>query len=77
MAVFIPIEQGEAGSKTLDGLPTLCSVQAFARYLNMSDQTVRKLAREGEIPSIKLGRRIYIQTNELLKMLDEGSKDDN
>lgn len=77
MAVFIPIEQGEAGSKTLDGLPTLCSVQAFARYLNMSDQTVRKLAREGEIPSIKLGRRVYIQTNELLKMLDEGSKDDN
>lgn len=77
MAVFIPIEQGEAGSKTLDGLPTLCSVQAFARYLNMSDQTVRKLAREGEIPSIKLGRRVYIQTNELLKMLNEGSKDDN
>ena len=33
MAVFIPIEQGEAGSKTLDGLPTLCSVQAFARWM--------------------------------------------
>lgn len=77
MAVFIPIEQGEVGSKTLDGLPALCSVQAFARYLNMSDQTVRKLAREGEIPSIKLGRRVYIQTLELVKMLDEGSKDND
>ena len=77
MAIFIPIEQGGAGNKTLDGLPALCSVQAFARYLNMSDQTIRKLAREGELPSIKLGRRVYIQTAELAKTLEEGSRDND
>jgi excisionase family DNA binding protein len=38
---------------------TLVSVAEYARRMDLSEGTVRRLAREGFIPATKLGRRLW------------------
>lgn len=76
MPIIIPIEKSkDTGEKPFDSLPALCTVQEFARYANLSDQTVRKLTKNNELPSMKIGRRIYVLTQELAKQIKEGIRE--
>lgn len=51
-------------------LNKLYSVQEVAEKLNLSEQTVRKLIKKGEIQSIRLGKNIRIPTSELHRIVE-------
>ena len=44
----------------------LLTVADCEEILHQSRQTVRKLCREGELPSLRLGRRIYVPRAQLI-----------
>lgn len=51
-------------------LNKLYSVQEVAEKLNLSEQTIRKLIKKGEIQSIRLGKNIRITTSELHRIIE-------
>jgi excisionase family DNA binding protein len=42
-----------------------------ARYLRVSDRTVSRLIRAGQLPASRIGRAVRIQRSDLLDMLNE------
>lgn len=44
----------------------LLTTKEAAEYLNVSMQTVRNLARQGKIPAVKIGHRVYVQLDKLI-----------
>ena len=43
--------------KPFDDLDQIMTIEQVARYLSLHELTVRRLAREGEIPAFKIGRQ--------------------
>ena len=52
-------------SNTFDALPLLIPVPQAAKLLGISRASAYRLAAAGELPSRRLGGRIYIVTSEL------------
>ena len=54
-------------SSTTDGQSAvrLCSVREAARYLALSEWTVRQLVHSDKLPCVRCGRRILIDTQDL------------
>jgi len=52
-------------SNTFDALPLLLPVPQAAKLLGISRASAYRLAATGELPSRRLGGRIYIVTSEL------------
>ncbi|BDX32377.1 hypothetical protein TUM20985_29240 [Mycobacterium antarcticum] len=52
-------------SNTFEGLPLLLPVPQAAKLLGISRASAYRLAGTGELPSRRLGGRIYIVTAEL------------
>ena len=48
---------GNAKDRTAHELEPLWTVEEVAEYLRLEPNTVRAMARRGELPAIKLGRR--------------------
>lgn len=53
-------------------LPELVPVPMFAEYLGSSEQLVRDLIHSGELPGIRVGRRLYVQRDKFYKQVEEG-----
>lgn len=45
------------------------STQEISKVLNLTDQTVRKLMREGNLPSRKIGRTYHVSLSSLHKYI--------
>jgi excisionase family DNA binding protein len=45
---------------TTNNVQTLMKVEEVSESLGISKATVRRLCREGELPSKRIGRRIYV-----------------
>lgn len=58
-------------NKTLDDLPPFCSVADVLEVLCISRATVYRLAAQGEIPCIHLGRRIILSRDRLKIWIEE------
>ena len=53
------------------GAEPLLTVEDVAGYLRLNAETVRVMARRGELPSIKVGKRVWrFKTNEIKKWLE-------
>ena len=50
-----------------------CTVGEFEAVTGVSSQSIRRYIRMGQIPAIRIGRRILIRTD---KLLEEGGPDD-
>ena len=50
-----------------DGL----TIDEAAKFLNIGFLTAYKAVKSGEIPSIRIGRRIIVSKNALLKMFED------
>lgn len=61
--VKAPAPKGESGNPF--GLPDLCTPSQLAVALGLSAATVRRLANKGEVPSVRIGHRIFIQASRL------------
>lgn len=58
----------------MDELVALMTVSELADYLNVKPEAIRNLARRGEIPSVKVGRRlIRFRKSEIDAWLEKSS----
>lgn len=57
----------QASASATDELLTRAEV---ARYLRVSDRTVSRLIRTGQLPASRIGRAVRIRQSDLLDMLD-------
>lgn len=55
---------------------TLLDVHEAAKFLNCSVATVERLIRDGQIPSIKVGRLRRFRKSDLLSMNEKGGNDE-
>jgi excisionase family DNA binding protein len=53
------------------GLPTTLTVEQAAKLLRISRGLAYEAARRGEIPTIRLGRRVLVPRAKLLALLGE------
>lgn len=51
----------------------LCTVGEFAFITGLSDQSIRRYIREGQIPATRIGRRLLIRTDKFLAGGEEGT----
>ena len=54
-------------------LPVMLTISEVAEYLKLHELTVRRLAREGELPAFKVGRQWRIQRAKLQEWIDARS----
>ncbi|MFI7588347.1 helix-turn-helix domain-containing protein [Spongisporangium articulatum] len=57
-------------ARDLEGLPLLVSVPRAAQLLGISRAAAYRLAASGELPSKRLGGRVYVKSAALLDMGD-------
>lgn len=55
----------------LDDLPSTLTVEQAGELLGISRRPAYRAARQGEIPTLRLGRRILVPTARLLALLGE------
>ncbi|KLL09952.1 MULTISPECIES: helix-turn-helix domain-containing protein [Protofrankia] len=65
----VPATTAPAGPDPLDGLPALISVERAAGLLGLSRAGAYRLASSGELPSRRLGGRVFIVTAGLRAIL--------
>ncbi len=54
-------------------LPPIMTIAEVAKYLGLHELTVRRLAREGELPALKLGRQWRVKRDLLEKWIEKRS----
>ena len=71
-AVLAGLEKVEERSNVVafEGYPDLLTVDNTAEVLQQSAQTVRGLCRKHELPSIRIGRRLYIPKVKLISYVE-------
>lgn len=71
-AVLAGLEKMEGRSNVVafEGYPDLLTVDNTAEVLQQSAQTVRGLCRKHELPSIRIGRRLYIPKVKLISYVE-------
>ena len=60
----------ESNVVAFEGYPDLLTVDNTAEVLQQSAQTVRGLCRKHELPSIRIGRRLYIPKVKLISYVE-------
>jgi len=56
-----------------ENLPPIMTIAEVAAYLGLHELTVRRLAREGAIPALKLGRQWRVKRDLLEKWIESRS----
>jgi excisionase family DNA binding protein len=56
------------------GLPRLLTVDETAAYLRVDRSTIYRLEREGELQSVRVGRRRRFRPNDLAEYLERGQE---
>lgn len=72
-------------SKPFEDMDQIMTIEEVARYLSLHELTVRRLAREGEIPAFKIGRQWRVKKNlldrwierEVMRNIGEGGSQGN
>lgn len=59
-----------AGKSIFDGESPLMSVSDMSRIIKLPQAVIRQLCREEKIPSVKIGRRVYIPRDELESQIE-------
>ena len=60
-------------SSGADEMPDMMTIAEVAKYLKLHELTVRRLAREGELPAFKVGRQWRIKRDLLEKWIENRS----
>ena len=58
----------------LDGLPLLIPVPQAAKLLGISRAAAYRFASAGDLPTKRLGRRVYVVSAKLREFIDTGDK---
>lgn len=65
--------QGKSDIEVLDG-PQLFDISETAKRLSVSEWTVRAWARAGVLETVKLGRRVLVNSQELTRLIQKGTR---
>lgn len=57
----------------MENLPPIMTIAEVAAYLGLHELTVRRLAREGALPALKLGRQWRVKRDLLEKWIEKRS----
>ena len=57
----------------VEEMPDMLTIAEVAKYLKLHELTVRRLAREGELPAFKVGRQWRIKRDLLEKWIADRS----
>ena len=55
----------------LDDLPDFCSLEEFAEVFQLSRSTAYRMATQGKIPSLRIGRRVIVSKEHLKRWIDD------
>ena len=55
----------------LDDLPDFCSLDEFAGVFRVSRSTAYRMAAQGKIPSLRVGRRVIVPKEHLKQWVNE------
>ena len=55
----------------LDDLPDFCSLDEFAEVFRISRSTAYRLAAQGKIPNLRVGRRVIISKEHLKQWVND------
>ena len=58
-----------------EDFPLIMTISEVAEYLGLHELTVRRLAREGQLPALKLGRQWRVKKDLLEKWIEQRSLD--
>ena len=56
---------------SLDDLPDFCSLDEFAGVFRVSRSTAYRMAVQGKIPSLRVGRRVIVPKEHLKQWVNE------
>ena len=55
---------------SLDELPDFCSLEELSRVFQISRSTAYRMAAQGSIPSLRVGRRVIVPKEHLVRWID-------
>lgn len=70
MTIYGLNESGDDNGGLLRGYKPLMSVVDTGEALGLTQAVVRQLCREEKLPSVKIGRRVYIPRDELERQIE-------
>ena len=62
---------------SLDELPEFCSLEEFSEVFRVSRATAYRMAAQGKIPSLRIGRRVIVSKKHLMSWLDQSISCEN
>lgn len=54
----------------LDKLPNITTTKELAEFLKISESTIHRAVRDGDLQSLKVGRNVRYEKDEVLKWLN-------
>lgn len=55
---------------SLDDLPDFCSLEEFSEVFRVSRSTAYRMATQGNIPCLRIGRRVIVSKKHLMRWID-------
>lgn len=55
---------------SLDELPDICTLEEFSKVFRVSRATAYRLAARGSIPCLRIGRRVIMSKEHLMRWID-------
>lgn len=55
---------------SLDDLPDFCSLEEFSEVFRVSRSTAYRMAARGNIPCLRIGRRVIVSKKHLMRWID-------
>ena len=55
---------------SLDELPDFCSLEELSEVFRVSRSTAYRMAAQGSIPSLRVGRRVIVPKEHLVRWID-------
>lgn len=55
----------------LDKLPNITTTKELAEFLKISESTIHRAVKDGELQSLKIGRNVRYEKAEVLKWLNQ------
>ena len=55
---------------SLDELPDFCSLEEFSEVFRVSRATAYRMAARGNIPCLRIGRRVIVSKEHLMRWID-------
>jgi excisionase family DNA binding protein len=62
---------------SLDELPEFCSLEEFSEVFRVSRATAYRMAAQGKIPSLRIGRRVIVSKKHLMSWLGQSISCEN